>query len=135
MTKFKIFASVFRFILYTGVSGAIDHYLGITKFLIYIIEKIIGNFYIMNDLLASWIIIIWFGLIITFIFDKIGFNKWVYFCFKKAKINTQPVTQSAKSQQQLDQSPFSKLLNSASKNRKEFEKRRNQIAKNLNHKE
>lgn len=118
MTKFKIFASVFRFILYTGVSGAIDHYLGITKFLIYIIEKIIGNFYIMNDLLASWIIIIWFGLIITFIFDKIGFNKWVYFCFKKVKTVTQPIKS-----QQHDHSSFRKYVNSVLRNIKKFQKR------------
>lgn len=135
MTKFKIFASFFRFILCTGVGGVIDHYLGITKLLINIIERIAGNFYIMNELLASWILIIWLGLTIMFISDKIGFTNWVYNCFKKAKINTQPVTQSAKSQQQLDQSPFSKLLNSASKNVKELKKRRNQIAKNLDRKE
>ena len=135
MTKFKIFASVFRFILCTGVGGVIDHYLGITKLLINIIERIAGDFYIMNELLASWILIIWLGLTIMFISDKIGFTNWVYNCFKKAKINTQPVTQPAKTQQQLNQSPFSKLLNGTSKNVKAFEKRSKQIIKNLDHKE
>ena len=135
MTKFKIFASVFRFILCTGVGGVIDHYLGITKLLINIIERIAGNFYIMNELLASWILIIWLGLTIMFISDKIGFTKWVYNCFKKTRIDTWTVTQLAKPKQQLDNSPLSKFLKDASKNRKEFEKRSNEIAKNISRKE
>ncbi|WPX99496.1 hypothetical protein Megpolyxen_01387 [Candidatus Megaera polyxenophila] len=135
MTKFKIFASVFRFILCTGVGGVIDHYLGITKLLINIVETIVGNFDIMNELLASWILIIWLGLTIMFISDKIGFTKWVYSCLKKTRIDTWTVTQPAKPKQQLDKNPLSKFLKDASKNRKEFEKRSNEIAKNLNHKE
>ncbi|NDA89854.1 MAG: hypothetical protein EBY20_02950 [Alphaproteobacteria bacterium] len=85
---FNFLPWVIKFVLYTGFGGAIDHYLGITKFLINIIEKILGNFYSMTDLWASWIIIIGCGLIITFISDKIGFNRWVYnyYCILSKKV-------------------------------------------------
>lgn len=131
MTKFKIFASVFRFILCTGVGGVIDHYLGITKLLINIVETIVGNFDIMNELLASWILIIWLGLTIMFISDKIGFTKWVYNCFKKAKINTQPVTQPA-IPQQSDYNSFQKYTGSILKDVKKFQKQSNKVDINKN---
>lgn len=87
----------------------------------------------MNELLASWILIIWFGFTIMFISDKIGFSKWVCNCFKKAKINTHPATQPDKPQQQNEYRTFHKFVNNGLKNVKEFKKRSKQIAKNLNH--
>lgn len=75
---FKYLLKAILFVLYTGVGGVIDHYSKISQFFINITEKISGNFYIMTDLWASWIIIIFFGLIITFICDKAGLNNWLF---------------------------------------------------------
>jgi len=125
MTKFKIFASLFRFILCTGVGGVIDHYLGITKLLINIIETIVGDFDIMNELLSSWILIIWLGLTIMFVSDKIGFTKWVYNCFKKAKTDAQTLIQPTKSLQS-NHDLFRKYLRSILRDVKKFQNRQKQ---------
>jgi hypothetical protein len=74
------------------------------------------------------------SLVIVNWLEKSGINEslrnWV-----ETKLEAQTVTQPAKPQQQLNQSPFSKLLNGTSKNVKAFEKRSKQIIKNINHKE
>jgi hypothetical protein len=129
MTKFKIFASV----ILSSIAFMIE----------YPPEIITSN-------IGKWLV--FFGIepssIPTWIHSSIFHNIVLLFCivllsciffsetmWKKYWFNKTDITQPAKSQQQLDKNPLSKFLKDASKNRKELEKRRNQIAKNLNHKE
>lgn len=129
MTKFKIFASVFL----SSIVFMIE----------YPPEIITSN-------IGKWLV--FFGIeptsIPAWIHSSIFHNIVLLFCiillscmffsetmWKKYWFNKTDIIQPAKPQQQLNQSPFSKLLNSAEKNVKELEKRRNQISKNLNHKE
>lgn len=75
----KFILRIVGFALNIGVGGAVDHYFSITQFIINVTEKTLSIFD-MNDIWARWIIIVWLGLIIKFISDKIGFSKWIYNC-------------------------------------------------------
>jgi hypothetical protein len=129
MTKFKIFASV----ILSSIAFMIE----------YPPEIITSN-------IGKWLV--FFGIepssIPTWIHSSIFHNIVLLFCivllsciffsetmWKKYWFNKTDITQPAKPKQQLDNSPLSKFLKDASKNRKEFEKRSNEIAKNISRKE
>lgn len=77
-SSFKYLLIAFLFLLNIGLSGVIDHYIKITQIFLYVTEKISGKLNIMSDFWASWIVIVSFGLIITFIYEKIGLNNWLF---------------------------------------------------------
>jgi hypothetical protein len=127
MTKFKIFASVIRYTF--GIIEGILINLAANGVMYYM-----GNFFASYQF-YTMIVIFLFSIVVVWWLERIGINDAILHAIIKKHIRTETVTQPAKLKQQLDNSPLSKFLKDASKNRKEFEKRSNEIAKNISRKE